>query len=57
MMQRIASLPELPELVEQELAHAPGAVFDIPSREIDRYSTNVRRMHQDLIAALEWEKR
>jgi len=56
MMQCIASHPELPDLIKRELVEAPGPVFDIPYRELARYSTNLRRMHQDLMDALEREK-
>ena len=43
MVQRIASHPELPDLIEQELEEAPCPVFDIPYPEIVRYSSYVEK--------------
>jgi hypothetical protein len=56
MMRRIASHPELPDLIDQELEEAPCPVFDIPYREVARYGSDVRLMHQDLMDALERER-
>lgn len=53
MMERIANHPELPDLIEQELLDAPGAVFDIPFHDPHLYSDNLREMHRCLIKALE----
>jgi hypothetical protein len=55
MMRRIASHPDLPDLIERELAAAPGPVFTLPLREVARYSSNVRLMHQDLVETLAGE--
>jgi hypothetical protein len=52
MMQRIASHPELPDLVEQELLNAPGSVFEIPFRDTRLYSRDLREMHNSLVHAL-----
>ena len=55
MMQRIAARPELPDLVAQELAEAPGPVFGIPYRDVAMFSADLRRMQEDLFDALERE--
>lgn len=53
MMQRIASHPELPDLVEQELLDAPGPIFEVPFRDIHLYSRDLREMHNCLVHTLE----
>ena len=53
MMQRIASHPELPDLVEQELLAAPGRVLDVPYLDTDHYGKDLRSMHGHLTDALE----
>lgn len=53
MMQRIADHPELPDLVEQELANAPGPVFECIARfGYSDYGDNLREMHACLVQAL-----
>ena len=50
MMQHIAAHPELPDLVEQELANAPGPVWK--HLGLSHYGENIRKMHANLIQAL-----
>ena len=56
MMQRIASHPELPDLVEQELLDAPGPVLEVPYLDTGLYGRGLRTMHSSLIDALETTK-
>jgi hypothetical protein len=53
MLNRIASHTELPDLIEQELLDAPGPVLKVPYLNTDLYSTDLRKMHNSLIDALE----
>jgi hypothetical protein len=53
MMQRIADHPELPDLVEQELANAPGPVLEHLARVgHSGYGDNLREVHACLVQAL-----
>ncbi len=53
MMQRIASHPELPDLVVQELLAAPGPVLEVPYLDTGLYGRGLRSMHSHLADALE----
>ena len=53
MMQRIAQHPELPDVVEHELRAAPGPVMKHLAPLPSSYGDNLRRMHQDLLEALQ----
>jgi len=55
MMHHIADHPELPDLVEQELANAPGPALDCLARlrlHLSHYDENLREMHRCLLRAL-----
>jgi hypothetical protein len=53
MMQRIASHPELPDLVEQEVLAAPGPLLEVPYLDTGLYGSGLRTMHSHLTDALE----
>lgn len=55
MMQRIADHPELPDLIEQEIVHAPEPVLSYLIRSHQTYPENIHAMHQELLRTLqEW---
>ena len=52
-MQHIADHPELLDLVEQELANAPGPVLEaFEHASISKYDENLREMHRCLLRTL-----
>ncbi|GHO66854.1 hypothetical protein KSC_057460 [Ktedonobacter sp. SOSP1-52] len=53
MMHRIVEHPEVPDLVEHELANAPGPVLEHLARlDHGQYGENLRAMHASLVQAL-----